>query len=102
MMGLPIFFFGELMQFETLVDSEWPVQPGVLEPEPPGINLTLLRDLGKLPAGIIIEFPRHTALSILRRKGLAVPVGDLTRPCDLCIGLEDLPHLGEPFWVEAA
>jgi hypothetical protein len=55
--------------------------------------IRLLSDLEKLPAGIAIELPLHTALWLIR-SGLARPIGDMTAAPDLIVDEDQLEHAG--------
>jgi hypothetical protein len=65
-----------------------------LEPAPP-LLVVLKQDLGKLPAGISIEFPHDVAIRLLRR-GLAVPVGSFLHNPDLVVDEEQLQYADLP------
>jgi hypothetical protein len=55
--------------------------------------IRLLADLEKLPAGIAIELPLHTALWLIRTR-LARPIGDMTAQPDLIVDEDQLEHVG--------
>jgi hypothetical protein len=55
--------------------------------------ITLLADLEKLPAGIAIELPLHTALWLIRAR-FARPVGNMTAAPDLIVDEEQLEDAG--------
>lgn len=59
----------------------------------PAIQIRLLRNVGKLPADIAIEFPRDVALVLLSYTNVAIPVGDFAILPDLILDVEDLKHL---------
>jgi DNA-binding transcriptional LysR family regulator len=72
-------------------------EPDCLQPVPP-LLVVLRKDLGKLPAGIVIEFEsQNLALSLIRHGlGVAVPKGSFTIRPDLMIDDEQLLHAGLP------
>jgi hypothetical protein len=61
----------------------------------PSLLVRLLGDLGKLPAGILIQFPSAVALSLVRYR-VATPVSELRLRPDLVIDEEDMMHTGIP------
>jgi hypothetical protein len=61
----------------------------------PSMLVRLLSDLGKLPAGILIQFPPEVALSLVRHR-VAAPVSELRLHPDLVIDEEDMMHSGIP------
>ena len=67
----------------------------------PSLQIRLLHDLGKLPAGISIVFPADIAHSLIRRR-LATPVGSLDSFADLVIGEDQLQDCGIDLWTAAA
>jgi hypothetical protein len=62
----------------------------------PPLLVVLRHDLGKLPAGIAIQFPREVAISLLQRRGCAVPVGSFAAQPDLVIDEDQLLHAALP------
>jgi hypothetical protein len=61
----------------------------------PSMLVRLVSDLGKLPAGILIQFPSAVALSLVRYR-VATPVSNLQARPDLVIDEEDMMHTGIP------
>ena len=71
------------------------------QPSPP-ILVRLNRDLGPIPANILIQFPREFAESLILRR-LAVPVGDFQLQPELYLDQCDLLNDGLPsglYWLE--
>jgi len=88
-MGLPFAFHGK-RTMEPTDYTDYLAQPA--------IQIRLLRDVGKLPANIAIEFPRDIALVLLSHKNVAVPIGDFAILPDLVLDAEDLKQLDfDPF-----
>ena len=61
----------------------------------PTMLVRLLTDLGKLPAGILIQFPSGVALSLVRHR-VATPVSNLQARPDLVIDEEEMILTGIP------
>ena len=61
----------------------------------PSMLVRLVSDLGKLPAGIVIQFPSEVALSLVRHR-VASTVGSLQSRPDLVIDADDMIHTGIP------
>jgi hypothetical protein len=61
----------------------------------PPLLVTLVSDLGKLPAGIIIRFP-HEAAMLLVAQRYAVPIADFNAQPDLVVDAEQLLFAGLP------
>jgi hypothetical protein len=73
-----------------------------LKPVPP-LLITLHQDLGKLPAGISIQFPHEVAIILIHRGlGEAVPIGDFAVLPDLLIEEDDMQHVGFDLWSAEA
>jgi hypothetical protein len=71
--------------------------------ELPPLNLTLNQKLGVIRAGLVIEFPHHFALALVRRR-FATVVGDALVEPDLIVGEETLPLAEiefDPAWLAA-
>jgi hypothetical protein len=67
-----------------------------LEPAPP-LLVILQEDLGKLPAGISIQFPHDVAIRLLHLNlGIAVPVGNFDARPDLVVDEDQLQHASLP------
>jgi hypothetical protein len=61
--------------------------------------ISLTKDIGKLPAGISIQFPHDVGVALIHRgTGVAIPVGSFAATPDLVIDDDDMQHVGFDPW----